>query len=316
MKLKKIINLIILFFFIYKGNILHSESASVQSDRDYKLTLNIIREMDIIVANFGDEKTNKNFNYSELKAIFKQAAERHYAQEFLKPVYYTESEDTKIDQSFQSSLDLFQKLKIELIKTLDVLSKEYIKRTRSILDSTSRETNDVIVKYSKKSSLARYFYMPINPLYEPKPYTTSEFHFFYKRTTLETYLKNGYKTLQDGINIFKNGDFLYINSKKTKTPREYNYLLTSYLNIIKYCRLAKQYGIEIHKKLKENQLPLIQQKYDISYKKIQNFQIFDDRIPESYKIDAIDNKKMSFKIEKERLARWSKIIRLNPDKLK
>ena len=101
--------------------------------------------------------------------------------------------------------------------------------------------------------------------------------------------------------MYSNADYTYIKGKKNKTPDELNYLLSQQQGIIKYCRQSKQYGIEIHKVLKESSLDAIQRKYNITLGTITQYQIYDDRIPEEYKVDAIDNQKLIFKIEKERI---------------
>ena len=82
--------------------------------------------------------------------------------------------------------------------------------------------------------------------------------------------------------------------------------IDSYLNIISYCRQAKQFGIEIHKILKVTQTVTILNKYEINLTTMQKYPIYDDRIPEDYKVDAIDNYNLVFLIENERLAQLKK----------
>ena len=59
------------------------------------------------------------------------------------------------------------------------------------------------------------------------------------------------------------------------------------------------YGLEIHKILNINKLGDILRKYNLTAQRLNP--IFDDRIPEDYKLDAIDNKKLIYSLEKKRL---------------
>ena len=272
-------------------------SAAVKSQNDYVKTLDSLRDLRIIVENFGSDDQKKR--YEEVKALFKQSAERHYAQEFIRPD--TMTEDAQPDNNAQSSTELFTKLKGELTVVLDGVAKSYIERSQSIMDSTAKETNDILIEYAKNTGMGKYFFRPVDPLTEKKPYNADKYHFFRDKESLERYLKNGYKALQDARNIYNNPDYIYIKGKQNKTPDDLNYLLAQQQGIIKYCRQSKQYGIEIHKVLKQSSLDAIQRKYNITLGTITKYPIYDDRIPEEYKVDAIDNQKLIFKIEKERI---------------
>jgi len=57
--------------------------------------------------------------------------------------------------------------------------------------------------------------------------------------------------------------------------------------------------IEIHKILKAHEIVAIQNKYGIKGNTLEP--IFDDRIPEEYKVDANDNMSLVHSIEKSRL---------------
>ena len=272
-------------------------SAAVKSQNDYEMTLDMLRDLRIIVENFGSDDQKKR--YDEVKALFKQSAERHYAQEFLRPDTITE--DAAPDNNAQSSTELFLKLKGELSSVLDTIAKGYIDRSQGIMDSTAKETNDILIDYGRNTGMAKYFYRPIDPLTEKKPYSADKYHFFRDKESLERYLKNGYKALQDARSIYNNPDYIYIKGKQSKTPDDLNFLLYKQQGIIKYCRQSKQYGLEIHKVLKESSLDAIQKKYGTTLGTITKYPIYDDRIPEEYKVDAIDNQKLIFKIEKERI---------------
>jgi len=254
-------------------------SPSMKSRNDYRFTLDKLRTMRIIIENFATDEQQKK--YDEIKALFQNASEEYYAQ------------------NFTSSHQKFFKVKTELLNMIDTFSQDYMKRTKNILDSTSKESFDILIEYSKGSGLAKYFYKPFNPLEDVKAYKEENYHFFHDRTRIESYLKNGYKRLQDARNIYENDDLNYLKNKEDRTHKHLELLINRYIDIIENCRQAKQYGIEIHKILKAHEIIAIQEKYGIKGNTLEP--IFDDRIPEEYKVDANDNMSLIHSIEKSRL---------------
>jgi hypothetical protein len=83
------------------------------------------------------------------------------------------------------------------------------------------------------------------------------------------------------------------------TSKNLEYIINRYIDVIKFCRRAKQYGIEIYKIRRVNQLGDIIRKYDLNQKQL--VPIYDDRIPKDYKVDAIDNMNLLYSIEKQKL---------------
>jgi hypothetical protein len=274
-------------------------SAAEKSMQDYVYTLTLIRDMAIMVENFGTDDQKKKFE--DIRTAFKITSERHYAQEFLRPV--TLDEEAKPDNNAQYSTELFLQLKGKIADLMNELSKNYISRSQQILDSTSKDTNEILIEYGKNSGLAKYFYRAIDPLVDiNKPYQTDKYHYFHDKETLERYLKNGYKALQDARNLINNPDFIYVNNKKDKSDADLNFILNTEVGITTHCRQAKRNGIEIHKLLNSSSLGSIQRKYNVTLGKINNNPIYDDRIPEVYKVDAVDNQKLLYKVEKQRIA--------------
>jgi hypothetical protein len=271
-------------------------SAAAKSQIDYVFMLSTIRDMNIMVDNFGNEEQKKKFE--DIRVLFKMSAERHYAQDFVKPL--TLNEENQPENNSQSSIELFTQLKIKISLLFDELSNNYISRSQMILDSTSGDVNDILINYGKNSGDAKYFYRAIDPTTEIKPYKSGNYHYYRDKETLERYLRNGYKSLQDARNLSNNSDFIYIKSKQNKSQEDLNYIVKTNLDIIRYCRQAKQYGIEMHRMLKLTNLGSIQRKYNITIGTITRYPIYDDRIPEDYKVDAVDNMKLLFKIERDR----------------
>ena len=254
-------------------------STAVKAQNDYFLTLSLLRQIRIMVENFGDE-TTKN-KYQEIQTLFQSASEEYYGQQF--------------DSSHQK----YYKVKQELVTLTDALATLYINRAQQILDSTSKQSFDIMIKYDKNSTLKKYFQKPYNPVEEIKPYNPEEYHLFFDRETIERYLKNGYRKLQEAKNMYNNQDIVYLKTKNNIKHDELEFIIKQYLAVIDFCRLAKQYGIEIHKMVKVNQLDTIQRKYGLESNKLDP--IYDDRIPEEFKVDANDNISLVHSIEKARL---------------
>jgi hypothetical protein len=278
------------------GNV-YAISAAVLSNHDYVLTLGIIRDMQIMIDNFGTSDQKKKFD--EIKTAFRKASERHYAQEYQRPPVITEED--KPDNNAQYSTEMFFQLKTKLAELLDEVSKGYIARSREILDSTSVQTTDVIIRFGHNTGTYKYFFKSVDPVNDRKPYQTNQYHYYRDKETLERYLRGGYKELQDAENLAANPDFAYLKTKKNKTPDDIETILNTYMNIVKLCRQSKQLGLEIHRLLKVTDLGDIQRKYNVTLSTIIKNPVLDDRIPETYKVDIVDNQKLVYASERSRL---------------
>jgi len=258
-------------------------SASVKANKDYRLTLGVLRKLSTVIANFPD--VDKNKNYDKIKSLFRSAGEDYYGRNFTEAVIK------------------FTTLKKELIAFLNIVAKQYLNRTKSILDSTAKESFDIIIDFGKESSFSTYFHKPFDPLKDVKPYTKKygpkDYHFFKDKTLIETYLKEGYMMYHYSKNIYEDPEIAILNTKKRMTPQNMKYIIERYIFVIQFCRQAKQYGIEIHKIRKLHEISDILRKYNLSGAKLTP--IFDDRIPENFKVDAIDNLNLLYSIEKKRL---------------
>ena len=71
---------------------------------------------------------------------------------------------------------------------------------------------------------------------EKKPYNPEKYHFFRDKETLERYLKNGYKSLQEARNLYNDPDYTYIKTKQQKTSDDLDFLLLKQQGVIKKCR--------------------------------------------------------------------------------
>jgi len=256
-----------------------SVSPAVKSNQDYAFTLETMRSLRIMVANFGTQEIKDR--YDNLMKLFQEAGERYYGQ------------------NFTDSALKFKKLKLDLISLLDTMDDLYLKRTKEILDSTSKETFGSIIEYSKQSGLGQYFKKPFDPLKDKKPYESEKYHLFHDREKIENYLREGYRKYERAKNIYQNPDIAMMRKKNTLTPKNINYIIQQFTYVIQLCREAKQNGIEIHKVMKINELGKSLIKYNISHRSI--VPIYDDRIPQEYKVDANDNLNLIHSFEMKKL---------------
>lgn len=258
-------------------------SASVKASRDYRFTLDIIRKLTTVVSNFPE--IDKDKKYDNIKKLFRSAGEEFYGRNYTEAVIK------------------FTTLKKDLINFMETVAQEYLTRTKSILDSTSKESFDILIDFGKESSFAKYFHKPFNPLTDVKPYTEKygpkDYHFFRDKQFIEAYLKEGYMMYHYSKHIFQDPEIAILKTKKRMTPQNMAYIIERYMYVIKFCRQAKQYGIEIHKIRKVHETGDILRKYNLTGAKLTP--IYDDRIPDKFKVDAIDNMNLLFSIEKKKL---------------
>jgi len=270
-------SLIIMFF---SQEALYPVSNSVNSRDDYRFILTRTRNVSVIVENFGTARIKEDFK--NIKILFRDAGEDFYAQNF--------------DRSEQK----FRKIKRDLIVLLKNLSSMYLERTLEILDSTSEESFDILIKFGKDGALAQYLKKPFDPLSNSKPIDAKDYHYFWDKQKIEAYLKTGYMKYHRAKNIFNDPELAYLENKKNATSKMLDLIITQYSSVISLCREAKQYGIEIHKIHNINELGKSYIKYGIRHGRI--IPVFDDRIPEKYKVDANDNLNLIHSIELKKLS--------------
>ncbi len=259
-------------------------SAAVRSTKDYSYTTGILRELKPMMTNFSNEANQKT--YENLMKNFEEATLEYYGT------------------NYDSSSIKYFNLKMELIKALEVLSAIYIERTKEILTACSADNNTVetFITYNKHSGYATYFNKPFDPLLDVKPYdekfTSRDYHFFYDAPKAESYLRNGHFNYNEAKRFVSDPEIPFIKSRKRLKSEQLNYIIDRHINAIQLCRMAKQSALEIYKIKNEFNTGSIQDKYGL--KKNQITPIFDDRIPEKFKVDAIDNVKLLYPIESER----------------
>lgn len=275
-----IARLIVLSLIIMTGNV-YAISPAVKSTQDYAMTLDSIRALRIMVENFGDDQLKKK--YSDLRAEFQDASENYYGQDFT------------------ASASKFKKVKMDLIGLLEIIDDLYLKRTKEILDSTSKDTFDSLIEYSKQSGLAAYFARPYDPLKDIKPYDSDKYHLFHDRERISSYLREGYKKYQMAKSIYEDPEIALLKKKSALTMKNMNFIISQYIIVITLCREAKECGIEIHRVKNINELGKSMVKYNVSHGSI--VPIYDDRIPEKYKVDANDNMKFIHAVEMKRLGK-------------
>ncbi len=283
MQKNKLIHSLVIFIFIMaiSAQPCFAISTALKDDLDYNTILRFLRFTALPVENFAGEEQKKK--YEVLKETFREASAEYYSKKY------------------ETAFRKFNVVKEELALLMEEISQVYLKRTEALLDSTTKTAFDIIVKYSKHTDFYRNLKKPFDPVNSNKTYNEEKFHFFYDRGRIEIYLNYGYKKLSEARAIYNDPDFNYLKNKKIKSRRELNFILDKYSELISICRQAKNYGLEIYKIYNTNKTGEILIKYNIAgTSRIDP--IFDDRIPEDYKIDSIDNEKLSFTAEKSRIS--------------
>ncbi len=259
-------------------------SAAVRSGKDYAYTTGVLRELKPMMTNFKTDENQKVFEL--LMKNFEEATLEYYGT------------------NYDSSSIKYFNLKLQLIKALENLSSLYIERTKEILTATSIDNNtiEVFITYNKHSGYASYFKKPFDPLFDVKPYddklTAKDYHFFYDSQRVQSYLRNGHFNYSEAKRFVSDPEIPFIKSRKRIKTEQLDYIIDRYINAIQFCRMAKQSALEIYKVKNESVTGSIQDKYGL--RKDQITPIFDDRIPEKYKVDAIDNVKLLYPVEQER----------------
>jgi hypothetical protein len=279
--LMKILKLsLFIFLIIIISNIqAFSLSATVKTHNDYNFTLDMLRNMHTMIENFGDEDLRQKYDY--IKNLFQEASENYYGQ------------------NYDASYEKFRKLKSELIIILEKIAQLYLNRTREILDSTSKDSFNILIEYSKKSGLAKFFIRSFDPLKDIKPYKEEDYHYFHDRERIESYLNEGYKRYHAAYRDYTDPEIEVTKKRKNLPSESLNLLINRYYHVIQLCRESKQYSIEIYKLKNVNELGKSIVKYNIKGGYLDP--IYDDRIPEKYKPDANDNLRLIHSVEKRKL---------------
>jgi|GEM_PF-238623 len=285
---------------------LFPKSNATISEEDYQYTLGLLRELSTIVQNFGTEEQIEQ--YKKIKLYYQIAAERHYSKHFIKSVSL--SGNPTPDANIKTSIDLFYELKVDLLEMYASFADFYTLRTKVLLDGMAREATDIMIEYGKQSPMAKYFQRPVDPLRDTKPYDADKFHYFYHRQSIEAQLDSGYRYLQQARNVYKDVDYMYILAKDQKTSADLDFMIEKHRAVIILSRQAKECGIAVYQTLNTHRMDDILRKYDVSITNVIRYPIYDDRIPEEFKIDATDNRKLSFNIEKKRVSNYEEV---NPD---
>lgn len=280
---------IILFF--SASTVTHALSTAAKSADDYVYLMHHLRDVQIIIDNFANDQQRQK--YTDITNDFKNASVDFYAHNF---VFY--------DKNAKKYRMKFYQVKLKLSDLLDEMAKSYLDRTSDILKTTAKESFNILIKFNK-GGYAKYFTRPVDPVSKvqgEKIYKTEEYHLYHDKSIIEQYLRKGYKTLEDAKRIYEHPDMLTVKAKAEKNNYDVDYMVDGYLNVVKFCRQSKQYGIEIYKIIRKNNIYAIQQKFEYYNISITDpVPVFDVRIPENYKIDANDNIKLVHSHELKKL---------------
>lgn len=259
-------------------------SSAVRSSKDYKLTTEVIREIKPMITNFKNDEIQKTFD--DLMKKFEEATLEYYGAKY------------------DSSSIKYYNLKLELIKALETLCSLYQKRTDEILKATATDNNavEVFITYDKHSGYATYFNRPFDPTKDIMPYddkfTARDYHFFWDSEKVESYLRDAHFNFNEAIRMINDPEIVFFKSRKKMTHEQVNYIVDRYVAALEFFRTSKKQAIEIYKIKNEFTTGSIQDKYGL--RKDQITPIFDDRIPDKFKVDAVDNAKLLYPVELER----------------
>ena len=257
----------------------HALSTAAKSEYDYVYLMHHLRDVQVMIDNFASDQQRQK--YTDLKNDFRDASVDFYAHNFIF-----------FDKNSKKYRMKFYHVKLKLSELLDEMAKSYIDRTSDILRTTSKDSFNILIKFNK-GGYAKYFRRPVDPVSKvqgEKIYKTDEYHLYHDKATIEQYLRKGYKTLEDAKRIYDHPDMQTVKAKAEKNNYDVNYMVDGYLNVVKLCRQSKQYGIEIYRLIRKNNIYAIQKKFEYYNIPITDPEpVFDVRIPENYKIDANDN---------------------------
>jgi hypothetical protein len=286
--------------------------------------LSQIRQLDIIIENFGDEKLtaddkelifgkhyseyDTNYNLEkEYNAYIPDKKEREnfdFKKEYQESrAIFDKATITFFSRNYIAAEIMFLETKWRLIKLLKGLSFLYLKKTQVILDEAALTAVKKIVEYGPQNDKLRIFKVVYDPLRDVLLYNPKEYNFVMSRVDLNNFLEKGFRLLhQAKTNFGYKYRFFYKdekgNIKTEKTAKTdklfFNEYLTNFdsdlkvnwLQIINDNRKAKLYAFEIFRLLNKYRFNGIMNRYRIPPEKVD--EIFDDRIPDVFQVDFID----------------------------
>jgi hypothetical protein len=126
----------------------YAVAPSVKSQEDYIYLLGLLRNTQVMIANFANDDQKKKYN--EINTEFRNASVDFYAHNF---VYYDKDSDKHRVR--------FYGVKSKLVTLLEEMAKVYIDRSENLLRSTSKDSFDILIKFTK-GGYAKYFTRPVN----------------------------------------------------------------------------------------------------------------------------------------------------------
>jgi len=279
----------ILLIILLTGTAAYPISVAERSSKDYYYTTKILRELKPMISNFRNESNQKAME--SITKNYEDASLQYYGQ------------------NFDDSAAKFYNLKIEIMNMMEELSALYLQRTDELLKSTIEDNKsiEIFLELDRRNGYASYFNKPFDPLKDVMPYdekfSAKDYHFYFDAAKIERYLKNGFYHYHEAKRVHEGEDIKFIKSRKKIKTENLNYVIDKYMNVIKMCRIGKESALEIYRVKNQHNAGNILDKYQI--RKDQLTPIFDDRIPEKFKVDAVDNVKLLYTVE---LARRKKTM--------
>jgi len=165
-------------------------STAAKSENDYVYLMHHLRDVQVMIENFATDQQRQKYN--DITGDFRNASVDFYAHNF---VFF--------DKNAKKYRMKFYQVKLKLSELLDEMAKSYIDRTSDILRTTSKDSFNILIKFTK-GGYAKYFTRPVDPVSKiqgEKIYKTEEYHLYHDKSTIEQYLRKGYKALSDAKKI-------------------------------------------------------------------------------------------------------------------
>ncbi|MCL2025512.1 MAG: hypothetical protein FWG92_01755 [Leptospirales bacterium] len=273
-----IMTILFLFFTIDAFPLSPGEKAR----QNYQFTLLLIRTFRIPVENFAPQEALGE--YDKIKEAFFAAREHFYGRNYVE------------------AQNQYMSMKLNLIPFAADLTQNYLTRTKEILDMAAKDTEELLFDFTKSTPILRDIRKPYDPIRREEVYTgkhtPQNYHLFHNGRIIETYIREGYAAYYQAKNFFDDPEIEYIRQNEKRTSSEIDYVLERYMGIIRLSRTAKQLGIEAFKLYNLSKLSEMSEKHEnLNLHNIDP--TYDERIPEQFRVDAVDNRNLVYKGKKD-----------------
>lgn len=254
----------------------NSESAAEKAKDKRIENLHYLVFLEVPMKNFGTDAQKEKLK--EIKKDYTKGLSFFFEGDYL-----------------QSYLD-FITVQKKLEKLYEELSLNYITRTTELLQDSNSKVVDITIKYHKKSERVKRFLRDRDVSRKPpelQPYDPQNFHLTYHKKPITDNIELGYKRVGDAKRIRQQAMDVekYLENNKKLTPSMRKMRIEHYMAAIRLCREGKLNAIKVYQLISANENYTVQTTYKDNYYSVEKRlnPVFDQRIPEKYRIDANDS---------------------------